>query len=86
MPPVFMGSLFGAMGLFVLWTLVRAVRTGRIYSEGRTYDADGQSGLYGMTVVGHVVILILCVGEVGHALGLCPSPFATIKSWLGPLG
>ncbi len=85
MPPIYMGLLFGAIGLGVLWTLVRAVRTGRIYSEGRAYDADSQSGFYSMTMVGHVAILILCIGEVGHSLGLCPSPFAAIKAWLGPL-
>lgn len=86
MSPTFMAWLFGGIGVGVAWSLVRAVNSGRISSETATYQADGQPGLYLGTLIGHVVILILCLAEVGHGLGWGPDPFQQIKAWLGPFG
>ena len=51
-------AILAALAVFVAWTIVRALRSGRIYSEGWSFDMNESPVLFGAAVVSHLV----CVG------------------------
>ncbi len=57
----------GAIALFQIFMLVLAVRSGRICSVGRTYDADENPLSYGLTFALQIFIVVLAGSEaVGY--------------------
>jgi hypothetical protein len=45
--------MLGVFALFIAWTIVRALRTGQVFSEGWGYSLDDQPMLYTGTVIVH---------------------------------
>jgi len=52
MPPV-AGLMMGAFAAFIMWTLVRALRDGVIFSDGIGYDIHQQPKKFASTVALH---------------------------------
>src|SRR5262245_29012993 len=50
-----------ALALFILWTMVRALRTGTIYSEGDGYGLDDRPVMFSLTFAVHAVGLAFFV-------------------------
>jgi hypothetical protein len=54
MPPV--GSfMMGAFAVFIMWTLVRALRSGTIFSDGVAYDVNEQPTMFASMAVIHSI-------------------------------
>ena len=53
MPPVGRVVL-GALAVFMVWTLVRALRGGTIFSQGSAFDINDQPMLFSLTAAVHV--------------------------------
>ena len=51
--------LMGAFAVFVAWTLVRALRTGIIFSDGIAYDAHEQPRMFASMAAIHGVGVVL---------------------------
>jgi hypothetical protein len=45
--------LMGAFAVYIAWTLVRALRTGIIFSDGIAYDAHQQPRMFASTAAIH---------------------------------
>jgi hypothetical protein len=52
--------VLGALAVFVAWTMVRAWRSGVIFSEGRGYDIDENPTIYSLGLAVHGGIVIYC--------------------------
>ena len=61
--------VMGGLAVFVVWTLVRAARTGVIYSEYRGFDINEQPTLYALAYVVHLAIVVAALGmAAGYTL------------------
>src|SRR5258708_25449602 len=58
MPPV-ARFLMGAFAVFIGWTLVRALRSGTIFSDGVGYDSDGQPMMFAWMAAIHGIGALL---------------------------
>ncbi len=75
--------IMGAFALFVIWTLARAWRTGRIRSGVWRFDAGDNPAMYMLTFAGHVFIVAMFTAG---AAGYSPPQFLDMVglSWLKP--
>jgi hypothetical protein len=48
-------AVLAALAVLTVWSLVRALRTGRIFSEMRAYSIDEQPFLFSLTAAVHFV-------------------------------
>ena len=73
--------IMAAFALFIAWTLLRAWRTGRVYSGMWSFDADENPVMYGLMLAGHAFILALFVWT---AAGYGPQSFLDLfgPGWL----
>lgn len=55
--PVLARVILGCMGLFVVWTMVRAYRSGQIFSRGTGFTIDDQPVLFTLTMFAHLLIV-----------------------------
>ena len=73
MPPV-AGLMMGAFAAFIMWTLVRALRDGVIFSDGIGYDIDEQPMKFASTVamhgIGAMLFAWLAAGGVANLFRL----------------
>jgi hypothetical protein len=60
----------GALGLYVVWTLVSAWRAGKIRDEIWTFDADDNPFMYALAFASHIGLVVICAG---CAAGYTPS-------------
>jgi len=67
--------IMGAFALFVIATMVRAWRTGRIYSGMWSFDADESPFMYALMLAGHTFIVGLFVWT---AAGYSPKSFLNL--------
>ena len=67
MPPV-AGLMMGGFSAFVMWTLVRALRDGIIFSDGIGYDIHQQPRKFASTVALHGTGALLFAGLAAHDL------------------
>ncbi len=67
--------VMGAFALFVIGTMVRAWRTGRVYSGMWSFDADESPLLYALLLAGHTFIAALFVWT---AAGYSPKSFLNL--------
>ena len=51
--------VLGAFALFIVWTLVRALRRGTIFSRGTGYDVNEQPMMFALVAASHVIIICL---------------------------
>jgi len=69
MPPV-AGLMLGAFAGFIMWTLVRAVRDGVIFSDGIAYDINEQPMKFASTAAMHgmgaLLFAWLAAGGIAH--------------------
>ena len=64
--------IMGAFALFVVWTMVRAWRTGRIRSGVWKFNVDDNPFMYALTLAGHAFIVAMFVWT---AAGYDPKSF-----------
>ena len=48
----------GAFALFIVWTLVRALRRGTIFSRGTPYDINEQPMMFAFVAASHVIVIL----------------------------
>jgi hypothetical protein len=72
--------VMAALAVFVLWTLVRAWRSGVIFSEGRGYAIDENPTIYSLGLAVHGGIAIYCALL---AAGLTNTEIWQWLLWLG---
>jgi hypothetical protein len=74
MMPLVGSLLMGAFAVFILRTLVLAVRSGVIFSDGVAYDARKQPGTFASTAAIHSggAVLFAWLALSGHVAGLWP--------------
>ncbi len=66
----------GALAVFILWTLVRALRSGVIYSEGYGFSLDESPMLFTLAAIVHAGgALFLAYLSAGYEM-------AAIAGWL----
>ena len=68
------GLMMGGFAAYIVWTLVRALRQGVIFSDGVGYDVDGQPVKFASTAamhgVGALLFAWLAAGGVGNVFRL----------------
>ncbi len=67
--------IMGAFALFIIWTMVRAWRSGRIYSGMWSFDAGDSPFMYTLMLAGHAFIVALFVWT---AAGYDPKSFLAL--------
>ncbi len=67
MPPV-AGFMMGAFAAFIVWTLVRAVRDGVVFSDGIGYNIHEQPTKFASTVALHGTGALLFASLAAHDL------------------
>ena len=50
--------ILGALAIFTVWTLVRALRSGTIFSQGAAFDVNDQPILFSLTLAVHAVVAV----------------------------
>jgi hypothetical protein len=70
--------IMAAFGLFVAWTLLRAWRSGVIYSRGFGFDVNERPILYTLCFAVHVGIVAMCAA---FAAGYLPHPVGEFVVW-----
>ena len=69
MPPV-AGLMMGVFAAFIMWTLVRALRQGVIFSDGIGYDIHEQPKKFASTAAMHcmgaLLFAWLAAGGIAH--------------------
>ena len=53
--------VMGGLAIFVTWTMIRAFRSGEIFSDGRGYTLDQQPMIFAFAMVAHGFIIFFCV-------------------------
>jgi hypothetical protein len=48
----------GALALFILWTLLRALRSGTIFSRGTAYDTNEQPMMFAVVAASHFIAIL----------------------------
>jgi hypothetical protein len=48
----------GVFALFILWTFVRALRSGTIFSRGTAYDINEQPMMFALVAASHVIVIL----------------------------
>jgi hypothetical protein len=48
----------GAFALFIVWTLVRALRRGTIFSRGTGYDINERPMMFAFVAASHVIVIL----------------------------
>jgi hypothetical protein len=48
----------GALALFILWTLVRALRSRTIFSRGTAYDTNEQPMMFAFVAASHLIAIL----------------------------
>jgi hypothetical protein len=77
MPP-FARIIFGALAVFVIWTIIRAIRSGSVFTRGIEFNIDEQPFVYSLALGFHLLIaafLVWCAagydpGVFFRALGI----------------
>lgn len=54
-------AIFGCLAIFTVWTIVRAMRTGVIYSKGAEFALDERPIAFGLALAVHLGIVAFCV-------------------------
>jgi hypothetical protein len=62
--------IIGGLGIFVAWTVLRAWRSGVLFSQGVGYDVNENPALYGFGILCHLGIVVFCAAL---AAGYLPS-------------
>jgi hypothetical protein len=70
--------MMGGLGLFVAWTLVRAWRSGVIYSRGFSFNVNNRPVLYTLGFVIHIGIVVICAA---FAAGFSPNEVHQFVLW-----
>ena len=65
MPPV-AGLMMGVFAAFIMWTLVRALRQGVIFSDGIGYDIHDQPVKFASTAAMHCMGALLFAWLAAH--------------------
>jgi hypothetical protein len=60
--PMFGRFIFGALGLFMVWTLVRAWRNGVIVDNIWRFDADANPIMYSLEFASRIGQIVICAG------------------------
>lgn len=50
-------ALMAALAVFVVWTMIRACRSGTIFSEGTAFSAEQQPALFALGLAAHGFIV-----------------------------
>ncbi len=79
--PIYGRLIFAALALFMVWTLVRAWRSGVIVDNFWRFDVDDNPILYSLEFAGHIALIVICTG---CAAGLTMSQMFDFVG-LGPL-
>jgi hypothetical protein len=53
--------IFGCITVFAVWTMIRALRTGSIFSKGMEFNVNGQPIAFSLVFAGHLILVGLCV-------------------------
>jgi len=60
--------IMAAIGLYVVWTLVRAWKTGKIRDSIYTFDIDDNPIMYPAAFASHILIVAICfAGLAGYS-------------------
>jgi hypothetical protein len=59
--PLYGRAIMGALALFVAWTLVRAMTSGTVFSQGRAYSFDDSPMMATALVATHGVLVVYCL-------------------------
>lgn len=57
---LFAQMVFGCLGVFCAWTMIRALRTGIIFSRGARFDLDERPIAFSLVFTAHLAIVGLC--------------------------
>ncbi len=65
--------ILGVMAVFILWTLVRALRSGTIFSRGGGYDTNSQPMMFALIGACHVfgICLFVWLAAGGDIAAFC---------------
>ena len=85
MQNVWMYIGYALVGVILVWSLLNAVRTGRMASEGHRFTADDNPMVFALGFAARIAMLVFCLYGIGHALGFNEDPMAALKAFLGPL-
>jgi|NGEPerStandDraft_6_1074524.scaffolds.fasta_scaffold712239_1 hypothetical protein len=70
--------IMGDLGVFVAWTLLRAWRSGVIYSRGYSFDVNDRPVVFALGFVVHVGIVVMCAA---FAAGYSPDEVRRFALW-----
>ncbi len=70
--------IMGGLGVFVAWTLLRAWRSGVIYSRGYRFDINDRPVIFALGFVVHVGIAVMCAA---FAAGYNPGEVRQLVLW-----
>lgn len=75
--------IMGALALFLVWTLIRAWRSGTIYDGMWTFNADDDPIMYALEFGVRIFLVAMCVAG---ADGYTPAQFFDMVGlgWLNP--
>ena len=70
--------IMGGLGVFVAWTLLRAWRSGVIYSRGYSFAINARPVVFALGLVVHVGIVVMCAA---FAAGYSPDELRRFARW-----
>jgi hypothetical protein len=70
--------IMGGLGLFVAWTLLRAWRSGVIYSRGYSFDLNDRPIVFTLGFIVHIGIAVMCAA---FAAGYSPNEIRQFVIW-----
>lgn len=72
--PLYARIVFGCLAVFVIWTIIRAVHSGSVFSRGIEFKIDDRPFVYSLALAVHVLIAAFLIWS---AAGNDPGVFLT---------
>jgi hypothetical protein len=79
MPPAFMATIFGILGLLAIWGIRNSIRSGTATDRGWTCTIEDNLIGFCLIVSTKAACVGLAVAEILYAFGLVDDPIAHIK-------
>jgi hypothetical protein len=79
MPPAFIATVFGVLGLCAIWGIRQNITSGTVSSRGWTCTIDDNPVGFCLIISMKAGFVGLAIAEILYAFGLVGDPFALIK-------
>jgi hypothetical protein len=50
-----------SLAVFIAWTMLRAFRTGQVFSRGSGYTTDDQPTMFALIMLSHALMIFFCL-------------------------